>query len=258
MGHQKAALEILTQLYTPQSAMQTPMGRMLVSWYARFDVFVGVMSGFGTALPREWFAAYVNYCSSQAATRPDSLRWKIDECSGQVRLISRDMSILSARSHRGEISPEDFSVEHDILLKRIQDFRAGWDFALTDPSYLVTDFGNERLVDADDIVNPYMPGDLYDSPIFATTLLISEWHSMMIMHKIQSSTPDRMQLYGELAAHAYAICHIFEAVEFWPGSPKGSLILIQACIALAVLFLPQDSKHHMWIRRKFALLETMG
>jgi hypothetical protein len=256
--YQKAALEILTQIFTPQSAMQSPTGRMIVAWYTRFDVFVAIMGGFPTSLPREWFTTVVEFCRSQISAHPDELRWKSEENSGQLRLISMEMSMLFAKGNRGEISPELFAAEHEFLSKRLQDWKDNWDPAIINPSYLVTNLGNGRPVDADDIVNPYASGLLYDYPLFATTIMIGEWHSIMVMHLSQSSTKARDQLYAELRKHAYTICQIFETVELWPSSPKGSLIMIQASIAIAALFLPHDRRHLMWIRRKFALLETMG
>jgi hypothetical protein len=258
MGHQRAAFEFLTYLYTPQSAMQTPLGRMVVAWYARFDVFVGLMGGFPTALPREWFTAFVDYCQAQVATASDNIRWKVEERAAQFSLVSMDMSMLFARGSRGEISAEAFAAEHDQLSKRLEDWKANWDPALTDPSHLVTEFPQERLLGGNDIVNPFARGVLYDLPLFSTTMATAAWHSIMVMHKCQSSTMPKEQLYAELASHSYAICQIFEAVELWPPSPKGALITIQACVAIAALFLPQDSRHHMWVRRRFALLETMG
>ncbi|KAG7150256.1 hypothetical protein HYQ46_013261 [Verticillium longisporum] len=35
MGHQRAACDIITRLFTPQTAVQTPLGRMVLTWYSR-------------------------------------------------------------------------------------------------------------------------------------------------------------------------------------------------------------------------------
>ncbi|KAL0944367.1 C6 finger domain-containing protein [Colletotrichum truncatum] len=258
MGHQKAAFEMLTHLFTHETASQSPLGRMIVSWYGRFDIFIALMGGFPTMLPRQWFTTFVEHCDKQAAVDEDSLHWKMEAESGRLRVISREMSTLFARGSRGQISQEDFAIEHERIQKELHDWKDGWDRALTDPVHLVTDFSHARPLNEDDIVDPFVPGVLYDFPVFSTTMLTSEWNSTTMMHKCQSPTSKRAELYAELKTHAYAICQIFEAVENWPSRPKGSLILIQACIALSALFLPQDPKHHMWIRRKFALLETMG
>ncbi|EFQ27775.1 uncharacterized protein GLRG_02919 [Colletotrichum graminicola M1.001] len=259
MGHQKAAFEMLTHLFTPETAPQSALGRMVLSWYGRFDIFIALMGGFPTMLAPEWFTTFVEYCDQQAILdEAGSREWKYEAEGGRLRVISREMSTLFARGSRGQISPEDFAIEHERIQNSLQDWKDGWDHALTDPSHFVTDFSHARALNDDDIVDPFAPGVLYDFPAFPTTLLTGEFNSTMMMHKCQSSTTDRGRLYGELRGHAFAICQIFEAVEEWPSSPKGSLIMIQACVAISALFLPQDTKHHNWVRRKFALLETMG
>ncbi|KAF5020988.1 hypothetical protein F66182_6969 [Fusarium sp. NRRL 66182] len=258
MGHQKAAFEILTSIFAPQTVMQTPMGRMCLSWYARFDNFVALMGGFPTDLPREWFLAMVDFYKYEITAHPEELHWKIDEWSARLRLISYDMSILFARGSRGQISQEDFVKEHDIINEKLIAWKEKRDPALQDARYLVKDFPRQETVDPEDFVNPYTVGILYDYPLFNVTVLCAEWNSIMIMHKCQSSGTRPDILFADLNRHAYRTCQYFETLEFWPSTPKSVLVLIQACIAIAALFCPQDNRHHMWFRRKFALLETMG
>ncbi|KAF5632656.1 transcriptional regulatory moc3 [Fusarium tjaetaba] len=258
MGHQKAAFEIITSIFTPQTVMQTPVGRMCLSWYARFDNFVALMGGFPTDLPREWFRAMLDFYQSGITSNPDELHWKIDAWSARLRLISYDMSILFARGSRGQISQEDFMKEHELLNQQLIEWKEKRDPALQDPKYLIKDFPSAETLDPDDFVNPYTVGILYDFPLFDVTVLCAEWNSIMIMHKCQSSGMRPDQLFADLNRHAYRTCQYFETLEFWPSTPRGVLVLIQACIAIAALFCPQDARHHMWFRRKFALLETMG
>ncbi|KAL6913514.1 hypothetical protein FSHL1_011189 [Fusarium sambucinum] len=258
MGHQKAAFGILTSIFTPQTIMRTPVGRMCLSWYARFDNFVALMGGFPTDLPREWFQAMLDFYKEGVIANPDEIHWRIDEWSAQLRLISYDMSILFARGSRGQISPEDFVKEHDLINQRLIDWKENRDPALQDPKYLVRDFPSPETLDPEDFVNPYTVGILYERPLFDVTVLCAEWNSIMIMHKCQSSGTMPDQLFADLNRHAYRTCQYFETLEFWPSTPRGVLVLIQACIAIAALFCPQDARHHMWFRRKFALLETMG
>ncbi|KAH7238275.1 hypothetical protein BKA59DRAFT_514572 [Fusarium tricinctum] len=258
MGHQKAAFEIITSIFTPQTVMQTPMGRMCLSWYARFDNFVALMGGFPTDLPREWFQAMGDFYKAGIIANPEELHWKIDGWSAQLRLISYDMSILFSRGSRDQISPEAFAKEHDLINERLIEWKEKRDPALQDSQYLVKDFPPVETLDPEDFVNPYTVGILYDSPLFDVTVLCAEWNSIMIMHKCQSSGMRPDVLFADLNRHAYRTCQYFETLEFWPSTPRGVLVLIQACIAIAALFCPQDARHHMWFRRKFALLETMG
>ncbi|KAI1342334.1 hypothetical protein F5Y15DRAFT_412844 [Xylariaceae sp. FL0016] len=259
MGHQKAALEILTRLYTPQTIMQSPMSRMLLTWYARFDVFVGMMGGFETNLPREWFSTAVQFSREQVERHPESIAWRVELPAAEIRLLSVDMSVLYARGGRGEIQAESFAAEHSSITKQLYEWRNTLDPTITNPAFLVTDFP-QRVApnDNDDIVNPYKPGYLYNFPLFSTTVLLVEWHSILVMHKSQEPLAMLQEPSVELRNLAYTICEIFETVQLWPSTPNGALVTIQACLAIAALFIPRDSKHYMWIRHKYALLEARG
>lgn len=232
---------------------------MCLGWYARFDTFVALMGGFPTDLPRDWFTTLIEFHQSKTAiTSKDSLRWKIDQRSSRLRLITYDMSLLYARGSRGQISPADFITEHDRLTTTLVEWKDNWDPDLSDAAYLVMDFPNQQPLDPDDIVDPYAPGLIYNFPLFISTLIYAEWHSIMIMHKSQSTNIPPDVLFVELRRHAYVICQHFEAIELWPLTPAGVLISLQACLSIAALFLPRDELHHMWLRRKFATLDVLG
>lgn len=259
MGHQKAAFEVLTKLFTPQSIMQTPVGRVALMWYARFDVFTGIMGSFKTSLSREWYSAPAEYYESRVAAEPHSVGWKIEACSARLRLISMEMSLLFAKRAKEEITEEEYIAEHGRLSAAWDDWRNTWDPALTDAAYRVTDFPSNPTSDPDGIVNPSAPGVLlFRQPLFAMTLMTCEYHSVALMHASQSAKKLTEEDQAMLMEHAYAILQICETVELWPHSPAGSMIILQTCLAIAALYVRRDPRHHLWIRRKFALLETMG
>ncbi|KAM0328199.1 hypothetical protein ACHAQA_005606 [Verticillium albo-atrum] len=260
MGHQRAACEIITKLFTPQTAVQTPLGRMVLAWYSRFDCFVAIMGSYPTSLPREWFSEYIDYAQSQVTSGDESLafHWKTEKQYAGLRFLSREMSMLFARVNRGQMSPEAFESAHMQVLQQLRDWKVQQDAELEDPSHLVTDFSWAPALDEADIVSPYSPGALYDHPKLSTTYLTVVWLSMIIMHQCQSPTKEREQLYAELAGHSYHVCTIFELIHHWPDSPTGSLLPLEAPLAISALFVPQDAKHHMWFRRRFALMETKG
>ena len=258
MGHQKAAFEVMTKLFTPQTVMQTPVGRVALMWYARYDVFIGIMGSFGTSLSRDWFVTSMTYYDARAATEPRNLAWKIEASSARVRLISQEMSDLFAKGAKQEFTDEEYAAEHRRLSASWDEWKNSFDTTLNDPAYLVTDFPTDRTLDADDIVNPFAPGVLFRPPLFASTLMACEYHSTSLMHASQSPATLTDEDRAKLTEHAYAICRICETVELWPHSPPGSLLLLQACLGIAALYLRPDPKHYLWIRRKFALLETMG
>ncbi|KAI0594954.1 fungal-specific transcription factor domain-containing protein [Biscogniauxia sp. FL1348] len=258
MGHQKAALDILTRLFTPQTVMQSPASRMLLTWYVRFDVFVGMMAGFETTLPREWFSTAIEFYQEQVDKNPDHLGWRTEVQAATLRLISVDMSVLYAKGGRGEISGDAFTAEYGHLTNQLYEWKNKLDPAIQDPNYLITDFKHKEALDENDIVDPYKPGYLYDFPLFTTTILLAEWHSILVMHKSQEAFTLQREPSEELRGLALAICEIFEAIQLWPSTPNGTLTIIQPCLAIATLFLPRDAKHHGWVRRKYALLEATG
>ncbi|KAH9908792.1 fungal-specific transcription factor domain-containing protein [Xylariomycetidae sp. FL2044] len=257
-GHQKAALQIFTQLFTPQTATQSPIARMLLTWYIRFDIFVGMLGGSETNLPRDYCVAAVQYSQQQVERDQEDPGWMLELNATELRLISVDMSILYARGVRGEISGADFSEEHGRITHQLLDWRANLDPILSDPRYIVTEFRPQQPPDDIDIINPFKPGYLYDLPLFSTTILMAEWHSVMLMHKSQEIPTLLQQPTDEVQRLALATCEIFESVQLWPSAPRGALITLQACLAIATLFVPRDERYHMWIRRKYALLESLG
>ncbi|KAK4193712.1 adhesion and hyphal regulator 1 [Podospora australis] len=258
MGHQKAAFEVLTQLFSAQSVMQTPVGRAAHIWYARFDVFIGIMGSIPTTLPHEWFLAAVSFYESRAITEPDNIYWKIEASEARMRVISMEMALLYATRSNEEVSENDYITEHQRLARAIEEWKENWDPALTDASFLVLDFPGDRTPDPGDIVNPFSPGVLFRQPLFASTILRCNYHSITLMHGSQAARKLTDDDQEKMMEHAYAICQICEAVELWPHSPAGSLIRLQSNLAVAALFVRRDARDHMWIRRKFALLEVMG
>lgn len=258
MGHQRAAFEVLTQLFTPQSAMQSPIGRVALMWYSRFDVFTSIMGSFELSLPRPWFSTPVEYYESRAAAEPNNVGWKVEACSARLRLISMEMALLYAKKAKQEATEDELLAEHRRLTAAFDSWKGSWDPALTDSSFLVTEFPGNQSPDPDDIVNPFAPGVLFRPPLLAATLMACEYNSISLMHGSQSVSTLTEEEQGKLMERANTICQIFETIEFWPQSPPGSLLLLQSSLGMAALFLRRDPRHRMWIRRKFALLETLG
>jgi hypothetical protein len=258
MGHQKAAFEVLTNLFTPQTAMQTPVGRAAVMWYARFDVFISIMGSIRPSLPQEWYSAPVEHFEGQVAAEPNNVGWKLEACAARLRMISMEMPLLYAKGAKQEVTEEEYTAEHRRLAAAWDDWKNSWDPALTDAAYAVTEFPGNQTPHPDDIVNPFTPGVLFRPPLFAATLMTCEYHTVALMHASQSALKLTDEDRAKAMERAYAICEIAGAVESWPHSPPGSLIVLQSCLAIATLFMPRDPKHYMWLRRKFALGETIG
>lgn len=52
VGHQKAAHRMLLELYSPETIMEDELQRKILSWYSRFGLTAGLISGYETVLGR--------------------------------------------------------------------------------------------------------------------------------------------------------------------------------------------------------------
>lgn len=279
MGHQRAAYEVITLLYTPETGVETATSRMTLTWYMRFDVFLGLMGGFATSMPCPWFLALIGYFHSQSVREPTNVACKLGEYAARLRFVARQMTVLFGKHSASEVSDEDFAKEHARLSRSLEALKESWEPTLSDPAYLVRDLRAPSEPDPV-VVDVSAAGVLYEGPLFPGTLLTCEWHTIVIVHKClaigrgphapppgggggggdgdEDDRNDRDDRSTTLAIHANAISRIVEAMDLWPSRPKGSLIMTQACLTIAAPFLPQDGKHHQWIRRKFASFESVG
>jgi hypothetical protein len=258
MGHQKAAFEVLTQLFTPQTVMQTPVGRVALMWFSRFDVFIGIMGCFGTTMPPQWYSAPVEYYDAKVAAEPQNVGWKIEACQARLRQTTMEMALLYAKGAKQEITEDEYTASYRRLSEALLDWKESWDPALTDPAFIVSESPEIQSPETDDVANPSTPTVLFRPPLFASTILMCEYHSIVLMHGSQAAVELTGEMRKKLTEHAYSVCKILEMVELWQDSPPGSLIILQSCLGIAALYVPREARRYMWIRRKFALLERMG
>lgn len=150
--------------------MQSEMSRIILGWYMRFDVFAGLMGGFETVLSREWFSSTYEFFQRQIESEPTRLKWKIDASIAKHRLLATDMSLLLVRMGKGELSIDQFMSENSEIGRRIEDWKTKMDPALQDKRFIVTDFSGARPRDPDSIVDPYLPGIIYNGPLWVMNL----------------------------------------------------------------------------------------
>lgn len=258
LGHQRAAYSILTQMFTPKTVMQTETSRIMFAWYCRFDLHAGFMAGFETVLTRDWFTAPVDYFAKRIQQEPDNLALRIDASIAAIRLMAMEVSVLSAKMGKGELSLETYLAEKERLDRTIADWDTNLDPKLKDPRYLITDFSNARPLDPDDFVDPYEAGLLYQGPLFIMNITRLDWMSVDMMHKYATTQILQTQPTPELRKVACSVAQMFEAVEYCPMSPKGSVLSNQAILGMLALLLPRDDRHMMWVRRKLATVECNG
>ena len=258
LGHQKAAFEMLRELYTPENIIQTEARRKIFEWYARFDLFAGLMSGYEVTLGREWFCAYNSYYQGMSIQNPDNLSLKINSIIAHHRLMAMEVALLFAKLPRGNISIQDFIIENQTISEHIEAWKSQIKDLLVGQDHLLVDFTGSPERDPDDIVDPYKPGGLYQRPFWTANYLMMDYHSFSILHQYQTAMMLQQLPPSHLAQDALEQCRVFETIERWPGSPAGALLPAQASLGMAGLYLPRDERHSMWCRRKLATIERMG
>jgi hypothetical protein len=169
-----------------------------------------------------------------------------------------DMSTVFARIGKGEITFDQFISENEAMRRRIEAWQTDMDPALQDKRFLVHDFSGARPPDPHDIVDPYIPGKIYSGPLWVMNVSMIDWHSIGLMHQYQTALTMKTQPSSELGLKAFESCQLFESVEFFPESPPGTILALQASLGIAALFLPRDEAHAMWARRKLAAIESQG
>lgn len=256
MGHQKAAYEILTRLYTPQTITQTELLRKVLLWYIRFDLFVGFQSGGESVLGREWYVVMHDYYAQKAHEDPDDLTLKYEERFAYSRLVAKDSSDLFARKAKGLLSDEAFMAQLPILDEQVKNLDKNIDPVLLDPSGYITNFPGKP--DPEGIVNPYEPNVIWDGSQWTSNYLLLDMWGIIFVYNIQVSMAMRKPFDPSMAQKAYRVAQVFEAVCAYPNGPPGAIIEAQASLAIATLFLPKDPKTVQWCRRTFAKIESAG
>ncbi|KAI1327153.1 hypothetical protein F5Y16DRAFT_205060 [Xylariaceae sp. FL0255] len=259
-GHQKAAFEILTLLYTPENIMNSPTSRSLLTWYVRFDIFGAMMGGLESALPREFLTAAVENSRERVAQNPDDVIWVTESHSSALRLMSWDMTRLFGKNTRGEMSTEVFEAEHNRVAQQLLEYRDELSPILKDPRFYVdeSEISKEGRSIEDEVMGFCKPGHLFKAPLFSTTILLQEWNSLILMHKSQEGLALQEEPPEEIKRVALDVCEAVESLRLLPTTPNGALTMMQAPLSLAVIFLLRDEKYHMWIRRRYADLEREG
>ncbi|KAF2433590.1 hypothetical protein EJ08DRAFT_60436 [Tothia fuscella] len=258
MSHQKAAFQLITELYSPEAMTKTDSLRKTLQWYIRFDTFVGIMSGTGTQLSRDWFEEQYSYFVRQCQDLPTDLTAKYEERFSWIRLTGYDMSQLVRNRAKGTIPEQEFFIKIELFQQRLQDFRLDLHPALKDQAKLLPDISGGRQRDPNDIVNPFEPNLLFGEDIFDTNILLMDFYGFELIFNNQLAAlqgkPDPMGARNT----AMKICQIFEAIQEYQGSPPGIVLGMQAGLALAVLFLPQEESEILWARKKIATIEALG
>jgi hypothetical protein len=256
--HQKAAYEMLLELYTPATIMSTEISRRILAWYARFDIFAGIMGGYETVLDIDWFMACKAFHEERIAKYPNNLVYALEAYAASHGVVAMEMSQLFAKLPRGAITIPEFLKQNERITQDIQGLKMKLApmMARTEYKAIIPRHGTP---DPNSIIDIHGPAGIYHGPLWSLNFLIIDWNSLQSLQLYQTSlilhqTPPAERLLGL----ALEQCRIIEAVQHWTGSPPAAILPAQACLALVCLFLPRDDKHIIWARRKLAAVENLG
>ena len=260
LSHEKAAYEILTDLFKPETIMQDETRRKIASWYTRFDLFAGIMGEGGgeRKLSREWFAAIREHYRRQSRDTPDDLSAKLEDFLSSSRLLAKDSTLVFAAKKTGAISDKEYGRRTRELRQQYTDFSRVVETSFAKPANFVKSFPNGPPPDEADITDYQDPNFLYAGELFTMNYILLDLWAIDLNFKHQLAILQQQTATPEIEAFASKKCKMIEAIEYSGVSPNGALLCCQASLAIASLFLPKDKKHTDWCRRKYAKVEQLG
>lgn len=258
MSHQKAALSLITELYTPQKMLAHESLRKIFHWYTRFDIFVGIIAGKATQMGREWFLSQHDFYKQQCKDHPEVLAWKYEERFAWVRLTGFDMRQLMAKRTEGRISIEEFQRQLDVFDNIIRTLVLDLDPALVDPSKRILDISEGRPKDPDNIVDPFAPNLIYGGEHFDTNVLVHDLLGFELMYLTQLGMISGKADHAGMRDVCLRMCQIYEGSMLYSKKPHGAIFGMQAGLALSTLFLHPGDQETWWARRKLAEIEANG
>lgn len=258
VGHQKAAHRMLLELYSPGTIMEDELQRKILSWYSRFDLTAGLISGYETVLGRDWFCAREEYYRHQSEDHPHDIDYKIETAIARHCLNAMDMALLFARLSRKALSVEEFKIENGELSMRISTWEQHLYILFDEVRCQVETFEIKRRPGSKDVVDPHMPGGIFSEGLCSLNLLLMDWYGLDLMHRYQTALILQQSQPPKLPLIAWELCRMFEAIDCWPEAPPGVVLSTQASLSMAALFLPRDGRNIMWCRQKLARIESLG
>ncbi|KAH6611969.1 hypothetical protein C7974DRAFT_88510 [Boeremia exigua] len=256
MGHQKAAFDMLTRLYTPKTITQSDFLLKVLLWYTRFDLFVGLQSGGEAVLSLDWYEAVHEYFVGKVRDHPEDMGYKYEERFAYSRLVAKNSSDLFSRMGKGLLSPQEFMENLPVVQNKVEGLIKSIGPELLNPAYKVESIPGQPR--PDDIVDAYEPNVIWGDDLWTTNYLMLDFWSINFMHNISTSMAFKKPFAPELTTLAYKAAQTFEAMCAYPGAPSGAIIEAQVSVAIATLFLPKDPKTMQWCRRTFANVESCG
>ena len=94
------------EFYSPESIVATESCRKIFSWYARFELFVGIAAGRQSTLDRKWLDAIERWHYEARSMDPSSVDLQVRWLVAYKRILSMVMTDLTSKAVAGEKEPE--------------------------------------------------------------------------------------------------------------------------------------------------------
>lgn len=247
---------MVRELLTPESINTNDLHSSIFKWHARFDVVAGILAGNEAVLKRDWYVSKENHDAQRAALHPHDVQKQLDFAGSINRLVGLDMASLYAKLSRGAIPFDQFMVQNTILgqnLDRMSDVL----LTVGDPEYLVHVFPDQQPLTDEDPFDPYVPGLLYQGPLWRLNFAWIDYFSTKAMYLYQTFRALQQPL-TEPENLALKQCQMLEAITRFPHKENGYFLSFSNCMGISCLLLPKDKKHVMWARRKLVQMEQNG
>lgn len=238
--------------------MEDELQRKILSWYSRFDLTAGLISGYETVLGRDWFCAREEYYRHQSEDHPHDIDYKIENAIARHCLNAMDMALLFARLSQEALGVDEFKIENGELSMRISTWEQHLHILFDEVRCQVETFEIKRRPGSKDVVDPHMPGGIFSEGLCSLNLLLMDWYGLDLMHRYQTALILQQSQSPKLSLIAWELCRMFEAIDCWPEAPAGVVLSTQASLSMAALFLPRDERNITWCRRKLARIESLG
>lgn len=258
LGHQKAAHQILIDLFTPQTIMQDETRRKIIAWYTRFDLFVGMMAGGVPALERTWFSASADFYQRSSQDNPNDLGARFEEYFATSRLLAADVMTLFDSNAKNAISDEQFAAGVEKLSVDFAEFSRTIATAFIDPSCFVKSFPDTSAEGDEDLFDFRDPNFLYAGELSTMNFVLLDQWAIELMFKYQVTLLTGQAPSVDLTEIAMKKCKMFDAIQYGGEGGPTAVLGAQASLGIQSLFLPKEMRYTMWCRRKFARIEQLG
>lgn len=238
--------------------MQDETRRKIITWYLRFDLMLGMMSGAETVLGREWFEASADFYKRQAKDKPNDLGAQFEEYFAVCRLLATDVTILFNGKSKNMISDGQFESGVDKLSNDFEEFGRRLENAFSDSSCYAKTFPNAPSPSEEDLFGFRDPNFLYSGELTTMNFVLTDFWAIHLMFRLQLCLAKGQPPSADLAEVAMKKCKMFEAIQYGGDGGLTAILGCQASLGIVCLFLPREQKYTRWCQNKLACIEQLG